>query len=312
MTEAVRRVLVTGGRGFIGSHALAALRARGYEVHASSRQLTSSPVADVQWHAADLLDPDAAVRLMRLARPSHLLHFAWYNEHGKYWHAEENFRWVGATLELLRAFADAGGRRAVQAGTCAEYESGHACCDERLTPLQPATLYGICKNATRVLSEAYCTARGLSGAWGRVFHLYGPRENPRRLVAYLANALLADEDALCSHGRQVRDFLHVADAAEAFAALLDSPVTGAINIGSGSAVTIGALAARMAQLSGRPQRLKLGARAPADNDPPELVPVVRRLQEEVGWRPRHDLDSGLLNTLDWWRAHLQTVGPAAA
>lgn len=296
----MKRVLLTGASGFIGRHALAALRARSYEVHAVARSLP--PVqADVLWHVGDLLDPAVAPALMRKIRPSHFLHLAWYAEHGLFWTAMENFRWVGASLNLLDAFRAVGGQRVVMAGSCAEYDLSAGVCDEESTPLRPNTVYGTCKNAMHSLFEAYCTRSGLSGAWGRVFHLFGPQEHPARLVSSVCIALLRGEDALCTHGRQLRDFLHVADVADAFAALLDSEVQGAVNIGSGSPLTIGELAGRIAAVVGRPQAVKLGARAAPAGEPPTLIPVLKRLREDVGWTAADTLDARLETTIQWWR-----------
>src|SRR6266566_6416242 len=108
------RVLLTGATGFIGTHAINALLLRGHEVHAVARR--AQPRREgVAWHVADLLKPETPERLVRQARASHLLHLAWYAVPGAFWNAPENERWLDATLRLLRAFGEAGGRRAVMA-----------------------------------------------------------------------------------------------------------------------------------------------------------------------------------------------------
>jgi nucleoside-diphosphate-sugar epimerase len=295
-----RRVLLTGATGFVGRHAGAALARRGFEVHAVAR--APGPAAEgVAWHAADLLDGDAARRLVDRIRPTHLLHLAWYVEHGKFWHSPENLRWVAASLELVRAFRQAGGERAVLSGTCAEYEWGHGLCSEASTPTVPATLYGACKLALHQVVEAYARQSGMSAAWGRIFLLYGPHEPPARLVASVARALLRGEPAPCSHGMQVRDFLHAADAADAFAALLDSDVRGAVNIGSGEPVALRDVVQALAARAGRPDLLRLGALPAAPGDPAALTADVSRLRGEVGWSPALSLEAGLDDVVRWWR-----------
>jgi nucleoside-diphosphate-sugar epimerase len=88
----------------------------------------------------------------------------------------------------------------------------------------------------------------------------------------------------------------------AFAALLLSDVTGPVNIGSGTRVTIADLLGKIAGQLGRPELLRLGARPAAPSEPLLLVPDVTRLHEEVGWRPEFALAQGVADTIQWWRA----------
>ncbi|HEY0038478.1 MAG TPA: NAD-dependent epimerase/dehydratase family protein, partial [Longimicrobium sp.] len=277
-----RRVLVTGASGFIGRHVLGPLLERGYEVHAVGRGSAPGLPDGVRWHAADLLDAPAVRGLVAGVGPTHLLHLAWYVEHGRFWHSAENLRWVGASLELARAFHEAGGSRAVFAGTCAEYAWEHGVCRENDTPVAPATLYGMCKDAVRRVAEAYGRDGGPSLAWGRIFFLYGPGEAAGRLVPSVVGALLRGELARCTHGEQVRDFMHVSDVAGAFAALLDAPVEGVVNVASGEPVRIRDVVAVLGEEAGRPDLVRLGALSAAPGDPAVLTADVRRLREEVG------------------------------
>jgi nucleoside-diphosphate-sugar epimerase len=278
-------VLVTGASGFVGRQSLGPLEARGYEVHAVGRR-------DV-----DLLDADATRRRVAELRPTHLLHFAWYAEPGAFWDSPENARWEAAGVALLDAFATAGGTRAVVAGSCAEYDwTGDGLLSEGSTPLAPRTAYGRAKNAL----HAEAAQIDVSLGWGRIFFLYGPHEDERRLVASVARSLLSGAPARTTHGRQQRDFLHVADAGDAFAALLDSDVEGAVNVGSGAAVPVSEVVQRVAALVGRPDLVELGTlEAPAD-EPPLLVADLARLRDEVGWKPARTLADGLRDTVEWW------------
>jgi nucleoside-diphosphate-sugar epimerase len=296
------RALVTGATGFVGRNALGPLAERGFEVHAvTSREPPAELEGLAVWHRADLLTPAAAEGVIDAARPTHLLHLAWYTEHGDYWGSLENVRWVEASLLLLRRFAAAGGRRAVVAGTCAEYDWSRSPLSEAESPLVPATLYGAAKRGLHVVADALAARAGFDLAWGRIFFTYGPHEDQRRLVASVARALARGEPAPSSHGRQVRDFLHVEDLADAFAALVAAEVTGAVNVAAGTSVSVREIVQLLGELSGRPELVELGALPPRPGDPDELSADVGRLRDEVGWRSPRSLEDGLHETLEWWR-----------
>lgn len=170
------KVMLTGATGFIGRQALAVLQARGLDVYA----ISAKPQADTQglWHTVNLLDEESVKRWLQIHQPSHLLHLAWYVEHGKFWHAPENEPWQRASQHLYEQFISNGGTRAVLAGTCAEYKwgVGDGVCDEATTPTKPHTLYGQCKLALFESAWAYANKHHQSFAWGRVFFPYGVGE----------------------------------------------------------------------------------------------------------------------------------------
>ncbi|MDR3417136.1 MAG: NAD(P)-dependent oxidoreductase [Nevskia sp.] len=285
MHDAARmtRVLVTGAHGFLGRHAVPALRAAGYAVW---------PVPA----GSDLLDPAVRRRVVAEAGASHLLHLAWIATPGVYWRAPANLDWVAASLDLLRLFGAAGGTRAVLAGSCAEYAWGPPRLAED-APCEPATLYGAAKDATRRLAMAYAREAGLSVAWARLFFLYGPGERPGRLVSDAIAALRAGEAFPTSVGSQRRDFLHVADAAQALVTLLGSAAMGAVNIGSGEAVTVRSLLGTLADRLGGRGLLQFGARPMAVGDPAVIEADVTRLSQETGFLPRFDLAAGLVDSI---------------
>ncbi len=163
---------MTGATGFIGRNAPVELASRGYEVHAVSCSEAPPAIRGVEvWHRANLLEPEAAARFMELVKPTKLLHLAWYVEPGRFWQSSENVRWLEASLRLLRAFTEAGGRRAVMAGTCAEYDWSQSGRRSEGSVLGPTTLYGISKDALRVVSAAWCARHEVEFAWGRIFFL---------------------------------------------------------------------------------------------------------------------------------------------
>ncbi len=296
------RVLVTGAGGFIGLPLIAELTRRGAEVHALSRHPQPPDARGVRWHRVDLGD-DAAVRaLMREVAPARLAHLAWYTEHGRVMSAPENVVWVERSLRLMRAFVRHGGRRAVLLGSCAEYDWSAAGgpLHESRSRVAPGTLYGVAKDALRRVAGAYAEQEGVALAWGRPFFLYGPREDRGRLVSSVIRSLLSGEPAATGGGGQVRDYMHVEDAAGAVAALLDSSVVGAVNIASGVGVAVDEIVDRIVGLVGSPELVRRGALPDRPWEPPLLVADVARLRDEVGFRARWTLADGLAATVRWW------------
>jgi len=273
-----------------------------YETHAVCLKGNQTDDVDVRWHQVDLLDFAELSALVSKVKPTHLLHLAWFAKPGEYWTSWENLRWVGSTLDLLRAFASNGGQRVVMAGSSAEYDWRYGYCSEELTPTRPATLYGASKHAVQCVLDAFAAQAKISAAWGRVFYLYGPYEHPHRLVAYVIRSLLRGEQARCSQGNQVRDFLYVEDVARAFVGLLESNVSRTVNIASGEGIKLRELIFKIADLLEGRSLVELGSMPTSAGDPDLLLADVSRLRNEVGWTQRWSLEEGLRETITWWKA----------
>jgi nucleoside-diphosphate-sugar epimerase len=303
--NSTKRVLLTGAGGFIGRHCLGILLSKGFEVHAADVSVPQETLRGLHWHKIDLLDMKQTHELLATVCPTHLLHFAWYAKPGDYWNSLENIRWVEGSLNLLSAFHTNGGKRAVMAGTCAEYDWSYGYCSEHLTPLAPSTLYGTCKNALQHLLKDFSRVTGLSSAWGRIFFLYGPYENPERLVASFIRSLLINQEAYCSHGELIRDFLHVQDVASAFVTLLESNLTGTVNIASGKPTALKDIVNMIADKLNKKELVRFGkGSTPPSNESRLLVAEVNRLHCEMGWEPGYDLDRGLDQAIDWWKRNM--------
>jgi nucleoside-diphosphate-sugar epimerase len=228
-----------------------------------------------------------------------VLSLAWNAEHGSYWSAPDNEAWADGTIALARATAEYGGRRFVGAGTCAEYDwtALEGSCREDGTPCRPTTIYGRAK--LRAGEDALALSRKghLSVAWGRIFFLYGPGEDSDRLVPSVAAALRAGERAKVTQGTQIRDFLHVTDAARAFVALLMSGVAGAVNIGSGTGVSLRHIVETLERLAGRRDAIDFGAIPSRRDEPPSIVADIAKLKT-TGWRQQVKLEQGLAQALE--------------
>jgi nucleoside-diphosphate-sugar epimerase len=264
------KILLTGATGFIGSHVRDALT--GHEVVCLGR---------------DLLDPG-----YRFPTDTFdvCLHLAWYVEPGKYLDSPLNHEWVAASLRLARAIRC---RRFAVTGTCFEYTMTDRPLAET-SPAEPTTLYAQSKLALL----RHLQAMDLELTWLRIFYQYGPREDPRRLVPSIIRSLRRGEPVALTPGEQIRDFLHVADVASAIVAALN--LTGIVNIGSGTGVTVRHIAETIGDLTGRRDLIRLGAKPYAPGDPMHVVAETTKLRS-TGWQPRYDLRAGLAQTIDWWR-----------
>jgi nucleoside-diphosphate-sugar epimerase len=281
------RVLVTGARGFVGSHLMSALERRG---------------AEARPFEGDYHDPRAVEDALHSASPVTLVHAAWRIAAGSaYLHDPAHVEELRASLRLFTLAQQGGCARIVGIGTCLEYELS----DEPLredAPLGPDTLYGAAKAALFMTAQAWAQAAGLEFAWARLYHPYGPREAHQRLIPSVVTAMLRGERVATTPGTQRRSFLHVEDAADAIAAIALVDETGAFNVGSADATPVREVVERLAQIVGRPDLVDIGALEARPGEPEALWPDTHRLEHVVGWKPARTLDQGLEDTVAWWRA----------
>lgn len=301
-------VVVTGASGFVGSRVVPILAGNGYEVHGVSRKSPARGQGAAAWHELDLLDPEALPKLFDDIQPTHLLHLAWCTEHGRFWESPENDDWAEASIRLWRAFRDAGGTRFVGVGSCAEYEWGEVPLVEDSSPVRPASRYGSRKDKVRRTLQAEAGEVG-SWAWGRLFFLYGPQESSERLVSFVAESLLAGRVVPTTDGEQVRDYLHVDDAARALADLVGSNRSGAYNIGSGDGHRVRDIIEAIGRICDAPELIEFGAiDRPADDAEAVVADIAKA--RDLGWSPRVELTEGLRSTVSALRGNGHRVGEA--
>ncbi len=298
------KVLVTGASGFIGAFVTRALLQAGHTV-----SILAYP-EDPLWRLKTSLDRLEILRgtlqeldllqdrLQRWA-PQACIHLAWYAEPGLYLDSPENLTSLQGSLNLARILSALGCECLIGAGTCAEYELKTGLLDET-DRTQPGTLYAASKLSFQMLADRIAARSRLRFAWGRIFYLYGPQEDSRRLVPSAILRLLKGLEFPSTPGEQVRDYLHVADVAAAFVMLMESGCSGIYNICSAQPVTVKGLLQLIGELVGRPELLALG-KLPYRQWEPEFVSGNNDRLKQTGWTPRYDLRSGLRDTIDWWR-----------
>jgi nucleoside-diphosphate-sugar epimerase len=304
------RVFLTGATGFIGSQLAKVLLWEGCEVFALMRP-DSDPwrirdiLPAIQVVEGDLLKPqDAWSERLEAIRPETCFHFAWYAEPGKFLTSPLNLQYLSASLALATRLAGAGCRKLVVAGTFSEYDQSLGYLVED-SAIRPNTLYAATKAALYQSLSLWAPPAGVDLLWPRIFSVYGPGEHEKRFVPAVITAALRGEATRLTPGEQMRDYLHVSDVAGAVWAIAQSDLSGPVNVASGKPVAISEIALEIGVYLGRPNLIRLGDLPYREGDPMFVCANTKLLQDATSWAPSFDLESGLRDTIQWWRMRLE-------
>jgi nucleoside-diphosphate-sugar epimerase len=300
-------VLVTGAAGFLGSHLVPRLIEEGAEVC-----VLDQPNAR-RWGLLERSDLAAMLRadVRTLAEPVQdailgdidaIFHLAAVGVTGEVGDVRELVTGnVDGTLAVLLA-AQRLRSRLVYCGSCFEYGSGERWAEDALPA--PTTEYGAAKAAGWLLTNAFARRTGLEVVSLRPFTMYGPMEPPGRLIPSVVRHALAGRAIDLTPGDQLRDFVFVDDAVEAFvaAATTDAAVGGTFNICSGTAVTVRDVVRRVLQCTGSRSEPRFGALSYRPTELAVLSGDPTRAAEVLGWRARVSLEEGLTRTIAWFRS----------
>lgn len=321
-------VLVTGGAGYIGSHACKQLRAAGY-VPVTFDNLSTGWREAVKFGPlveGDLLDPDALRRAFDEHAPVAVMHFAALSQvgesmtdPGRYW--REN---VTGALNLAEAALAAGCKRMVFSSTCATYGDQDGVLLNEETRQQPLNAYGGSKLAIEQLLSDFGASGGLETVIFRYFNVAGAdpdaevgefHQPETHLIPLVLDAASGRRDALTIYGTDyptrdgtcLRDYVHVMDLVDAHVLGLDWLLadrgSAVFCLGSGSGFTVREVMAKAEEVTGLSIPVEEGPRR--DGDAVSLVSGSQRAIDVLGWRPERSTMGQMID--DAWRWH-QTSG----
>ena len=281
-----KKVLITGATGLIGKEALSFLKNDGFEIYATTMETMSDN--SVNWSVCNLFDENSVTKLFKDIKPEYLLNFAWITG-GDYLTNEKNLLFKDAGFKMLKLFKENGGKRAVYAGTCFEYEITPEIITEE-TKISPKTLYAQCKNELNQLCTKYAKENDLSFGWGRIFYVFGHNENPTRITAQILNCMKENKIFELGAPNNYLDYMYSKDIANAFVHLLKSNYNGNVNICTGKGILLKDYALLIQKLCGKENLIKY------DNNIKPNVSCVgnpKLLNEIIGFTPKYTTESAL-------------------
>jgi UDP-glucuronate decarboxylase len=308
-----KRILVTGGAGFLGSHLCDRLVEAGHDVICLDNLFTSqkSNIAHLlgrpnfEFVRHDVINPfhfevDQIYNLACPAAPGHY-------QYNPIKTMKTSFLGAMNCLGLAKRLR----ARIFHASTSEVYgdpevhpqvESYRGC----VNPIGPRACYDEGKRAAETLMFDYHRMHGVQIKVVRIFNTYGPRMHPfdgRVVSNFIRQGLAGDTISMFGDGSQTRSFCYVSDLIDGFLRMMDSPAefTGPVNLGNPNEFTIMELAEKTIAMTGG--KASLGASRPLPpDDPKQRKPDITLARERLGWEPTVQLAEGLQRTIDWMKS----------
>jgi UDP-glucose 4-epimerase len=302
----MKRVLVTGGAGFVGAPVVHRLVEQGYAVALLLRETSDARRLQGVLERCIVLRGDLsrleALRApLQAFAPEGLLHLAWEGVKGADRNHPMQLSNVSTAIDLFRLTGEIGCTSFVGLGSQAEYGLLSGRIDER-APTRPTTTYGAAKLATGCVVERAAAAAGRPFAWLRLFSSYGPDDDPSWLIPSMIRTLLAGDRPRLTKAEQIWDYIHVADVADAIIAVLQTGARGVFNLGAGRARPLREIAELVRDAIDPALPIGFGEVDYRPDQVMHLEPDIGALRAATGWAPRVPLEQGLASTIAWYRA----------
>ena len=307
---ASKRVLVTGGAGFIGSHLCERLVEAGHEVLCADNYFTGRrmnvahllgrPNFELMRHDITFPLYVEGDWIFNLACPASPVHY-------QYDPVQTTKTNVHGSINML-GLAKRTGARILQASTSEVYGDPvqHPQTEEywgNVNPIGPRSCYDEGKRCAETLFFDYHRQHGVEIKVARIFNTYGPRMQPNdgRVVSnFIMQALTGEPITIYGDGSHTRSFCYVDDMVEGLLRMMETPekVTGPVNLGNAAEISIADLAAKIIEATGA--RSKITHEALPENDPLRRRPATALAESLIGWRPQVDIDTGLSRTIEYF------------
>ena len=303
-----KRVLVTGGAGFLGSHLCDSLIGMGHEVICADNYYTGSKENIKQlmdYSRFELIRHDVAFPLYvevdeiyNLACPASPIHY----QRDPVMTTKTS---VSGAINML-GLAKRTGAKVFQASTSEIYGNPEVHPQPEsywgnVNPIGPRACYDEGKRCAETLFYDYHRQYGVDIRVARIFNTYGPRMNAddgRVVSNFIVQALRGEDITIYGDGSQTRSFCYADDLVEGFIRLMDSEVTDPVNLGNPGEFTVRELAEKVVDITGTKSKI-VYKDLPVD-DPTQRRPVIDRAKDKLKWEPIVQLDEGLRRTIGYF------------
>jgi nucleoside-diphosphate-sugar epimerase len=301
-----KKILVTGGAGFLGRHLVRELCSLGHSPVAVTRRLDRldrdlSDLENVRWVEADLSSLEQVTALLRAEQPEVLFHLAGTRVAEKYQRGDSN---IVSGTNLFAASRDSSVKRIVILGSASEYGDQPGPLSEDV-PVRPSSAYGISKSVVTGTALTMFEEYGFPVVILRPFTVYGPHQPAEMFVAEATHSAVNGLPFKMSAGTQKRDLVFVDDVVAAIVA--SSSAAGVegkiINVGSGQARRLRDVAELIWQISDSKAPLLIGERPASESDMHDTWADISRAKELLNWAPQTSLEDGLRRTIEWASAN---------
>ena len=298
-----KKVLITGGTGFIGNNVVEELLKRNYEIHLIVYDIPNKiNNKNIIIHQLNLLNIEEVNNFFKKNNFENLIHLAWFV--GKKCHISNiNIDWTIATLNILKQFQLTGGKKYLQTGTNSEYEYKYGYLIEDMTPASNGILRGTCENSLYRIAKDFCKNNNIDFKWARVFNLYGENERESRLMPSVINSCLKNEDVKVSTCLKFQDYLYVKDTAKAIVDIFESSLEGAVNVCSNQPIQLKTIVEKIVELTNFKGKILYGA--VEDSIGENVVIGNNDKLKSIGWKQEYSLEDGLKLVINWWKKKIK-------
>ncbi|KUP04703.1 CDP-abequose synthase [Bacillus coahuilensis p1.1.43] len=306
-----KKVFVTGGFGFIGSHLVRRLLLEeGANVALLARRTTpqwrlKELITEVEVHYGDLCNRETLTEILHEVRPDFVFHLAAYGLHPSQNNEIEAIQTnIIGTLNILSAAKEAGCKRVINLGSSSEYGDHQAPLSEERV-LKPLDLYGSTKAAGTIIAHQIAFTSNIDIITFRPFNVFGEMEDANRLFGYIIRSILENREVKLTSCVQRRDYCYISN-------LIDCIIIGAknrivkneiFNIGYGREYPIKYFVEEIFSHFSTNLKPHYGAIPQRENERLSPIPEITKAKVLLGWEPKVSLEEGLEKTIKWYKAN---------